>query len=390
MKILRLLSILPALGIFLIQSCEDPVEPAVPCPEPFMVVSEGENFNEITAVAEFPGFEEITYSWYVNDTLVETEEVGSNNRDDIFNYAFDAAGTYTICVRVDNAECGQEVEYCEEVIIVQPDCPAPSFQFADGNSPDQIVAIADFPGMEAESYIWSIDGATIEREVPGIAERDDMLDHIVAESGTYTVCITMVDPDCGEQVQYCDEIEISIPTCPNLSFTATEDPQNVYLFQANFQDKENTQYVWVIGIDTVDYENYPGNDTDHELFWQFGPFAKDVCIVATNADDYCQEIKYCQTVTPVVSEGCPDMSFSQVRNEGNTYTFEADFTGIDNLPWYGWYVNGVEKEAEGTDNNGDNFFTYTFDGPGSYEVCILTETPECNSGTGYCLILTID
>ncbi|TPN85296.1 hypothetical protein [Aquimarina algicola] len=83
---------------------------------------------------------------------------------------------------------------------------------------------------------------------------------------------------------------------------------------------------------------------------------------------------------------CPELSFKQ---DGKTLI--ADFEGIENLETYEWYVDDqlVETETTSNDNQRDNTLDLKDYNPGTYKVCIKTETPDCPNGTEFCKEITI-
>jgi len=75
--------------------------------------------------------------------------------------------------------------------------------------------------------------------------------------------------------------------------------------------------------------------------------------------------------------------------EGNTngYNFFAEFENIDTII-YEWFIDGDFIELDGG-QGADNtlFFEFT---PGTYEICIKAETPDCPLGTEFCLPLVVE
>ncbi len=286
------------------------------------------------------------------------------------------------------------VQACEEEEEINP-CPEPSFQLVTGTGPDSLetyVATADFEGMEDVSFDWYLNDSLVETETID-SQRDFTFSFRVSPNDSVNVCLRINSNSCT--AEFClpvlgkgDDGEEEETECPVLSFKATEDPENVYLFEADFAGKENTQYTWLLDSVEVGSENFPGDQTDHKFYWQFAPGEYQVCIVTE--DNSCGYRESCQTIIAERPDSCPDLFFETEEISSRNYKFTADFDGIDTLTWYGWFINGEYIEEEGTMNNGDNMLDYVFDSVGVYEVCIMTETPGCPAGISYCQTIEAD
>ncbi len=472
MKLLKTLSVFVAASALLFtMSCEP--DESNPCPDAIITIDLDSGSQTYTITAE--GLEDLVYSWFLNDNLVETEEL-DEERDDTFNFRLEP-GTYVICIRAESDICEEAIEICEE-FTVEAACPEIAFEYGqkeeegtyvfeikddlreglegitytwyiDGDSvftesgeerehrfetefelgtyevcvtastddcdeisycetieveedefecpdlhfsvemPDEersnlFLFVADFEGKEETSYKWYIGDEVVDKENFEGHETDHELLWDFTP-GTYHVCI-VVETDRCEEVEFCEEITVE-EVCPDLHFTATPDGQFGYLFEADFEGKEDIRYKWIIGDEIVDKENYEGNDTDHELYWQFSPGTYLVCIY--HESDLCGGIEFCEEVTIEQSEGCPDLFFEYGKNSDRDYVFEAHFDGIETLEWYGWTINGDIVDEEGTINEGDNRLEYTFE-EGTYEVCIITETPDCPEGISFCKEIVVE
>lgn len=78
---------------------------------------------------------------------------------------------------------------------------------------------------------------------------------------------------------------------------------------------------------------------------------------------------------------CPTFAFTRTGDE-----LIANFRGIENLSQYGWYVNNVHVENEGTDDRykGDNRYNLTAIQPGTYTICIKSLVLDCSPEPSYC------
>ncbi|SEL85706.1 hypothetical protein SAMN04487910_3497 [Aquimarina amphilecti] len=83
---------------------------------------------------------------------------------------------------------------------------------------------------------------------------------------------------------------------------------------------------------------------------------------------------------------CPNLDFtSDLTDQFNLeYQFTADFSEIEEVGTYDWFVDGQFIESDGPNNQGDNLLIRDFGSPGTYEVCIKAETPNCPEGIEFC------
>ncbi len=383
MKFFKLIGCIFILSM-LVQSCIEDDE-LNPCREPRFTIKRSDNPNMVVATADFEGIDDVAYSWFVNDSLVQNMEL-SDNRINQFDFLFPEAGTYTICLVIFSEDCDQRLEFCVDITIERDrPCFEPEFEIKETDRPDLFKFVADFEGIDSLVYGWYVDGELVEVEELG-DKRDNLLIWDF-EPGVYEVCIIVRADVCQNNLEFCKRIEVEAPKCPELSFTATEDPENVYLFEANFEGKEELRYKWFINDDLVDTENIDSTSTDHQLFWQFSPGEYNVCIVAVT--DRCEELEFCMFIVAEEPPGCPDLFFEKEKISDRNYKFFADFEGIDSLEWYGWFINDELIENEGTMNNGDNYLNHVFTEEGTYEVCLMTETPDCPRGTTYCTTIEV-
>lgn len=384
MRIVKLLGILSTVSVLLLQAC-DPEE-LDPCRQPRFTLEENDDPNRIVAVADLNGIEG-AYQWYINDDLVDGKN-SNTDREHILDIELVKAGTYRICLVIETEECDERLEFCLEVTIEKDSdkkCFEPEFTIQETDRPDLFKFLADFDGIDTLVYDWYVGDQLVETE-----ELNDKRDNKLIwdfEPGTYEICLAVRSEVCEDNRVFCRELVVEAPQCPQLSFTATEDPERVYLFKADFEDREEVKYKWYVNDELVDKENFEGHDTDHQLLWDFEPGEYNVCIVALV--DGCGDIEFCKEIIVEGPAGCPDLFFEADQISDRNYKFVADFEGINELNWYGWFINGEEVENEGTMNNGDNKLDYVFTEEGTYEICIMTETPECPQGVEFCKTIEV-
>ncbi|MCG8378665.1 MAG: hypothetical protein MI865_04220, partial [Proteobacteria bacterium] len=330
-------------------------------------------------IAEFDGRDSLEYTWYINGDSIKTEPLGGERSHRIEREFED--GIHSICIVAETEECGV-VEYCEEIFAGERDCPALHFEVEE-NDDGTLTFIADFDGKEDLQYKWYLNDDTVDIENFDGVLTDHKLD-LDLEPGYYYVCISAEVDGC-EEVFFCEKIIIEGECVEELSYEVEEEGPNGLLFFANFEGKEHTRYKWYINDEIVDYENFEDHETDHKLWWEFGPGEYHVCIVSYT--DGCESVEYCETFS---FEGfCPEELFFNKEADGdNAYLFTADFEGRNDIP-YKWYINDDIVDQENFDNHEtDHKLFWDFE-PGSYIVCIVTYTDYCEE-VEYCEEIVVD
>ncbi|WP_147406113.1 hypothetical protein [Aquimarina sp. BL5] len=388
MKNLRILSLL-ILGLMVIfTSCEenDDTDPTTECPELSFERDGGKliaNFEEINSLD--------VYEWFVNDELIETERL-EDQRDNTLDISEYNPGTYTVCIKAETPDCPAGVEFCKEIVVGEDMEGCPELKFTrDGD-----YLIADFEGIDTlEFYAWQVTGETLDNEV--IIENegtdnqgDNKFSLVNLEEGTYTICLISESPTCTS-TEYCEEISIDRngqDSCPDLAFTR----EGEYLI-ADFEGIADLGfYAWkitgeVLGNETlIENEGLDFQGDNKFLLSTLEAGKYTVCLISesptcTQAEPFCKEIE----VGDTNNGSCPDLSFI----EEGTLMF-ANFSGIDQLDVYEWFVNGtlVETESLQSQDRDDKLDLSSYN-PGTYTVCIKAETNECPNGTEFCRDIVI-
>jgi len=344
-----------------------------PCPDLFFTAREYERSNTYKFIGNFKEKDSIRYTWSINGVVVTDSATNGN----YLIRQFKEAGSYEVCLATETPECPEGVKYCKVIEIdeTQEDCEEVAFA-RDGDY------LYEQSG-KSRRYIWSIDGEVIDDPRIVLNEgRKFSLDSLV--SGTYKICITAITENCQDGVAFCKEVKIEKGSrCPQLSFIVDrEGESNAYNFIADFEGKDTISYLGWFVNDMLVQESTSGN---HEQFYyQFDPGSYEVCL-ATETPECPEGTKFCKVIKIEEQKACPDLKYTR---DGN-FLF-ADFEGIDTLRWYGWIVNGDPVEDEGTMNQGDNKLSLENFGPGNYEICLFTETPDCPRGTSFCTNVIIE
>lgn len=383
MRSFKLFNLLFSLAIMLLMmaACESDI-PAE-CQNISIAAEANSDSTAYTLIADLQGLDNIDFEWFVNDQLIASgDSLGAS-----FDFSF-APGVYNVCINAESEECGT-ISFCTEVVIRGEDepsdeCPELAFS-AEQISRIKYLFIAEFEGMDTVDYAWYVDGDSIESE-KSEGERHHKFDYEF-RPGSHTVCIKARDEKCDE-LAYCKEIVIGEAECPEVHFYKEAEGDRAYLFIADFEGKDTTQYKWYVNGDFVDKENFEEHDTDHKLYWQFDAGHHEVCLKSLQTDE-CEQSVYCVEFDIEGETGCPDLYFEYQLEDNGEYNFFASFEGMNDLEWYAWYVNGEEADNESGDER-DNFLSLDLSNAGTYEICLKTETPACPEGTAYCKTITVD
>ncbi|MBP2832344.1 hypothetical protein J8281_09120 [Aquimarina sp. U1-2] len=209
------------------------------------------------------------------------------------------------------------------------------------------------------------------------------------EPGQYTICIRAITPNCSSGIDVCQNVIVP-SVCPNLSFTGNQEPESFMVtFVADFIEIQTTQYQWFVDDVFIEEDGAEVANGDNRLIYNFeAPGEYQVCIKTTSP--FCPEGRsFCETI--VVEPICPDLFFSGNQEPDSfTYDFTANFENIANTS-YQWIIDDMFVENDGANApNSDNSLIYNFEAPGSYEVCIRTESPLCLEGTSFCETIVLD
>ncbi|MFY0598544.1 MAG: hypothetical protein JXR03_02655 [Cyclobacteriaceae bacterium] len=382
MRFLKLASsvITVASMLLMLASCEPE---ALPCQDLQFTVDVDDETRQYTISADFEGIEELVYGWYVNDQLVETEDL-NGDRDNIFNFEL-APGTYNVCIKAESAECDELIEFCLEVVVEgtskSDDCPELAFG-SEQISENKYLFEADFDGMDSVAFVWYVNGDSIESEPLG-ADRFHKFDWEF-EEGVHSVCIKAENDRC-EKLEFCKEIVIGQRKCPELHFSAEKENESTYFFFADFEGKENTSYKWLIDDEYVDKENHEGTETDHKLVWQFDAGEHVVCIIVET--DECEEVEYCEEV--VIEGKCPELEFTAEPDGDFAYLFTATFEGREDIKYKWWIDDDLVDYENYEDKETDHKLYYQFN-PGTYQVCMVAYESDLCEEVEYCKEITIE
>ncbi len=359
-----------------------------PCPDLFFEARQYEKPSHYKFIADFPGMEQTHFGWYINGELVE--DTGIDDENYLF-WEFKEPGSYEVCIKSETEECPNGTSYCKIIEIEEIDKDCPEIRFVKEIDPEVergYIFEADIPEIDQVSEIrWYINGEIVEN--PTDSNEENRVLRRQFEPGKYEVCLKVITENCPDGVLFCKEIWVGEDKCPDLKFIAEQDGDNpAYYFQVEFEGADNYEWLgWFINGEFVDDSNFGDNN---RFYYQFEPGVYEVCL-KTETPDCPEGTFYCKVIEIEgdVAE-CPELFF-EVEQEGDTsgYNFWASFDGIEDVS-YEWMINGdvIDTEELGNESR-DDYLYYQF-GVGTYEICIIMETPNCPEGVMYCKALVIE
>ena len=254
-------------------------------------------------------------------------------------------------------------------------------------------------------YEWTVNG-----EIQDTTSSDIFLK--LAE-GDQKICVSIATTDCPLGVSYCETL--SIENEDDTSEKATEEendetteekvsceittyPFTYYNNDGNAvvgieideleSENDNVYYEWEIN---GEYEDNEGASYFETTFTENGTY--EICVLAETPE--CPNgVIACEAIVINQIEEEEEVSceittypFTYYNNDGNAVVgIEIDELESENdNVYYEWEING-----EYEDNEGASYFETTFTENGTYEICVLAETPECPNGVIACETIVID
>lgn len=271
----------------------------------------------------------------------------------------------------------------DEEVDQGSDCPVLAF------TQEGKILSTDFEGLNnLETYEWLINDELVETE-NSQNQRDDKLDLSTYNPGTYNVCVKANTPDCPNGLEFCAEViieEENNDSCPDLKYTK----EDAYLV-ADFEGIDTLEfYAWEVtgeplGNEVIVENEGIDNQGDNKFSLEnLEPGRYTICLISESAT--CTSTEYCEEIVIENDiDDCPQLSFF---SEGPIA--EANFSGINNIAVYEWFVDGqlVETEDLQSQDRDDKLDLSSYN-PGTYNVCLKYQSSECPQGVEFCSEITI-
>ncbi len=194
--------------------------------------------------------------------------------------------------------------------------------------------------------------------------------HVYAQSGTYSVCLNLLDSNQQVTCSYCDWVTVSgIGSQCNAYFSHQNNGSTYYFFSTN---TSGLNYSWTFGDGT----NSSAQNPTH-IYVQTGNY--QVCLTVTDSALTCTDT-YCDSISITSTGSCQaNFSFNYNPQNGSIVNFTDLSSGGSS---YYWDFGDSTFSASQNPN-------HTFTQNGTYYVCLTITSflPGCTST--YCAYITI-
>ena len=291
------------------------------------------------------------HEWYYNFGN------GVVSHDQNPTYAYNNPGFYQVCLGVKDTISGCQANFCKPIEILDTNNTAVCFAnfsyVPSGNNPLSIL----FSNLSDGSFTnvhWNFgDGGHSDSFSPS---------HVYNSAGYYDVCLNVMDLVSGCQAHYCMPVQVGDPNTDSTfadcfaNFEVFMEPDGSVHFD-NQSSMNATNFHWEFGDMTFSNMENPSH-----LYANSGSY--QVCLAIKDTVSGCVA-DICKVVHAAAST---DSSF--VNCEANFNYFQSGNGTISfNNTSIGSYTN-VHWEF-GNLGNSENFNTsFTFPGPGNYQVCL--------------------
>lgn len=299
----------------------------------------------------------IEWYWYFGDQEVS----GAQNPEHVFDYA----GDYEVCLKVlADENCTGAV--CKKIRVESGALGAACNLFVDFTIDLQgnlMIAKALSLANNNSSYYWDF----------GDGEKGEGSDikHEYSTDGTYTICLTVVQPastpngeDCIETVCKTITIGSGNPCDLEADFSFNLDG-NQFSASASSNAGGNASYEWKLSDGTA----YQGEDINH-TFLERGEF--EICLVVTKFSSTTNEpcsVTVCKKI--IVGDApsdCPlEIDFIFVRSLAG---LGAQAKSSDPNAEFFWYISSINFSATGRETS------LPLNRPGVYQVCLVVTSAE--------------
>jgi PKD repeat protein len=288
--------------------------------------------------------------------------VTSNEVNPIHQY--EQQGVYEVCLMISNPDLNCEDIMCREVWVGNNfECQA-FFEWEPlADSGNLIQFYNTSIGPENMEFFWEFgDGGTSVEENPV---------HFYQEPGFYEVCLTISSPDC--QDIFCNEVLVEgngWECHADFGWQVNADFSVTFM---DFSYPTPEEWLWEFGDGTTSTEQNP-------LHQYFEPGTYEVCLTMLNSSLNCQDM-ICHVVDIETPAGL-NASFEYMQDSTNFFMLYFFDTSTGNPIEWMW------EFGDGTMSNEQNPM-HSFNGPGSYVVC-LTVMDVAGQASTYCEEIILD
>jgi PKD repeat protein len=318
--------------------CDSVVFPATGCNASFnWSVTTGTTIHFVNNSTSTAG-SNIAFTWSFGD--------GSSSTASNPTHTYANAGTYTVCLSMTTSG-GCTNSICHTVTITNATCSAQFLFYTDSTG---VTHFSPTNANSGSTYSWSYgDGTTGTGAYPS---------HIYGTSGSYVVCLNVVNQSIGCYAYNCDTVIVSVNNTPcNAAFTAWPDSTTNNVYFNNSSTGGFTYQYWSFGDGTSSSSSNPIH-----LYATSGTYL--VCLTVYN-NSGCQS-SFCDSVVVGGNpngNACVPTFYSYPDSTAGSGTVYFNIINPCSGTQYVWSVNGTAI-ATGTSP------VYTFPDSGWYYVCV--------------------
>jgi|GEM_PF-2072104 len=260
-------------------------------------------------------------------------------------HTYDSSGAYIACLTIADTAGYCTYTVCDTVVvyIAPANC---SVTWTNMNTGGQQIFTPQ-PIDLNWTYTWDYgDGSPIDQAIIGT--------HTYTVTGTYTVCLTVMDTTNGCTSQFCDTVSVAI------SCNATWTNQSIIAGQQTFTATP-LNLGWTYTWDYGDASPLGNGFISTHTYAAAGTYT--VCLTIYDSATTCTS-QWCDTVQVVFPSNCP-VTFTNTFLAGNM-TFTP--TPFNPLNTYVWDFGDASAPYTGLLAN------HTYAAPGTYTVCFTMTT----------------
>ncbi len=360
-----------------------------PCPDLFFRKEQYEEPYSYKFFADFEEIDSLSYGWFVNGDLVE--DSGPDEKNYLI-WDFEGPGRYEVCIKTETPDCPEGTSYCKVIEIEEGNEKCLDILFrSEEVIVDENTNVAsytftpDFEGVEnVTDFQWFINDEQMQSN-----GNDQSLSIRLELCDKYEVCLKVFTSDCPEGAKYCKTIDLSCEKdCPEISFEIVQEGSDFgyNFFPRAFEgiDESDTTLEWYADDTFLGKSGeFPHNNPFYTQL-ERGQYLIYLVVKTNSCPEGVKWRKLLQVGEPIIS--CPELSFELEQDGDNPayYFYPGNFEGVEDVSSE-WFIN---EEYVGSSMGMQDPFYYQFN-PGTYEICLLIETPECPNGVKLCKEIVI-
>ncbi|UTW60905.1 PKD domain-containing protein [bacterium SCSIO 12741] len=255
-------------------------------------------------------------------------------------HTYSNPGTYTACLYISDSTQSCMDSVCHTITVAVGSCNA-QFNYVDTGL--TVYFSNSSTPFQPTQWYWDFgDGNTSFQKTP---------QHTYQSSGTYMICLTVIDTNslCSDSI--CKSVTVQAPCNTTASFTHQIQGPSVQFSNTSIADSL-ALYTWVFGDGTQSSKKHPNHTYSN-------PGSYIVCLTVVDSAKGCTDT-FCDTL--VITSGGPCAAGFSYQVSGNSVTFVNTSSPTTRLfDWdFGDQSTSRLKNPQ-----------HTYSSPGLYTVCLI-------------------